>query len=277
MLGVLYTRDPKLLDPITPAIRTSGALFKRNARGKWRFHFTDARGEVDRIEEQRQLFLLNSTGRKGTWDDRSRAHARTWAAGLATVFENPTAIQLQRDFTVPRLYNFALPYAKRQLDAAPQTPIGNAFTCAFLSFAANNPTRAEQALRTAMQAWGPQPAYTREWLVAVLERLTFQSGITIYPHRYNAIRPVLERLYQLDLPDFASGLQGNLSPLEIQSILVHQFGYHLGTSGPQGDGVDGVWGIKSTRALMEFQRRNNIDADGLPDAVTNAALIKAKK
>jgi hypothetical protein len=276
MLGMIYARDPKLLDPLTPMMRVSGVLFKRNARGNWRFHFVDARGEVDRVEEQRQLFLLNSTGRKGSWDDKSRNHACGWAAALASVFENQAAIAIQRDYTVPRLFGFALPFAKRHLDAAPQNDIGRAFTAAYLSFAANNPTKAEQALRVATQTWVGKSPYTQEWLVHVLERLTFHSGITIYPYRYNAIRPILESLFHLDLPDIAASLQGKLSSFEIQGILVRKLGYDLGTSGPLSDGVDGIWGAKSTRALLDFQRRNAIAGDGLPNVATNDALIKLR-
>lgn len=273
MLGATYAQDPDLLAPLTEQMRLSGVAFRKNAKGRYRFFFIDKRGEIDRREEQQQLFLLGSTGRKGDWDASSRAHAKAWAAALATVYENRAAIEAQRDFTVPRLFRFAMQPALRMLDTAPHTSIGRAFVAAYLSFAANSPRRANDALVAAQSEWGAKPSWTKDWLVAMLRSLTFHSRIAIYPHRYNAIRPVLERLYNIDLPDLAESLGDQLSPAEIQQLLVRVLGYDLGKSGPNADGVDGAWGPKSRSALTDFQRRHDITGDGLPGPETNKALL----
>jgi hypothetical protein len=280
MLGVLAARDANLLNPLALVMSQSGVKFKTNAKGRFRFHFSDERGEVDRTTEQKQMFLLRSDGTKGSWDQQSRDHAKNWAAALSTVFQNPTAIAAQRDYTAPRLYSFALNAAKTLFKEpeAHNTPVGQAFVCAYLSFAANNPARADKSLQEALKTWDPTrgPKWSPRWLIHILEKLTFHSGVTIYPHRYNAIRPVLERFFGIDLPDRSEQLQGLLSPTEIQSILVHQLGYDLGKSGPKSDGVDGAWGAKSRAALMDFERRNNLDSDGLPDPKANEALLRVR-
>jgi hypothetical protein len=279
MLGVAAERSMSLLAPLSNIMAHARVTFKKNAKGRYRFFFDDARGEVDRTDEQRQLFLRGS-GRKKSWTEDDKNYAKVWAAALAEVYAEPNAIATQRDYTTPRLYNFALPTAL-ELFKAPEakgSPIGQAFICAYLSFAANNPARADSSLKDALKTWRTQngPVWSPRWFNHVLERLTFASGVTIYPHRYNAIRPVLERLFGIDLPDRSDQLKGLLSPIEIQDILVHTLNYDLGKSGPKGDGVDGQWGKKSTAALADFERRNNLDGDGLPDAKTNAALLKAR-
>ncbi len=255
-------------------------VFKKNAKGRWRFHFSDTRGEVDRTIEQQQMFLLRSNGAKGSWDQQSKDYAKLWAASLSTLFQNQQAIEAQRDYTVPRLYSFALPAAQAlfKMPEAKSTPLGQAFICAYLSFAANNPARADRSLQEALKTWDSSkgPMWSPRWLIHVLEKLTFFSGVTIYPHRYNAIRPVLERFFGIDLPDRSEQLQGLLSPTDIQSILVHILKYDLGKSGPKGDGVDGAWGAKSRAALMDFERRQGLDSDGLPDPKTNDALLRVR-
>jgi putative peptidoglycan binding protein len=279
MLGVAAAQSKSLLAPLTGVMGLAGVEFKQNSRGRWRFFFQDTRGEVDRLAEQQQLFL-RGPGSKGSWTDTNREYAKAWAAALAEVYQEPNAIATQRDYTVPRLYDFALKTAKDLFNSpeAKTSPIGQAFICAYLSFAANNPARADASLKDALKTWNTQkgPVWSPRWFNHVLERLTFASGVTIYPHRYDAIRPVLERLFGIDIPDLSDQLADLLSPLEIQGILVHQLHYDLGKSGPNGDGVDGQWGKKSTAALADFERRNGLDGEGLPDANTNAALLKVR-
>jgi len=279
MLGMAAERSASLLSPLNNIMAHARVEFKKNAKGRYRFFFQDERGEVDRADEQQQLFLRGS-GRKKTWTEDNKNYAKVWAAGLAEVYAEPNAIVTQRDYTVPRLYNFALPTAM-ELFKAPEakgSPIGQAFICAYLSFAANNPARADASLKDAIKTWNTQngPVWSPRWFNHILERLTFASGVTIYPHRYDAIRPVLEKLFGIDIPDRSEQLHGLLSPIEIQILLVHKLKYDLGKSGANGDGVDGQWGKKSTAALADFERRNNLDGDGLPDAATNAVLLKVR-
>lgn len=273
MLGATVGRSEHLLDPIRPMLEASAAEFKRNSRGRWRFHFKDDRGEVDRTVEQQRLFLA-CDGRKGSWDDFARDHAKGWAAALSSVYEQPAAIAAQRDFTVPKLKLFALPFARAFVDTAPGTPVGRAFVAAFLSFAANNPKWAATSLQNAVEENRTTDYMSIGWLVTVLRHLTFDPQIAIYPQRYNAIRPVLERLYGINLPDFAAELSSAggdswLSTEQIQGLLV-DLGYNIGPSG-----VDGRWGPKSQAALAAFQAKFGLEADGWPDPATNEKLLRA--
>lgn len=275
MLGAVAERDPSLLDPLKHMMALANVTFRQNARGRWRFFFGDARGEVDRISEQQQLFLLHSTGLERTWDAASKDYAKGWAAALASVFEAPAAILAQRDYTAPRVRSFATAFAAKWIAQAPSSGIGQAFVCSYLSFAANNPTWADQALQSAVGR-SKAPAWTMDWFIDVLYDLVFHAGITIYPARYAAIRPLLERMFAIDLPDFADQLSASsaMSSTEVQQYLV-DLGYDLGSSGQLGNGVDGKWGNKSITALAEFERRHGLVADGWPDVSTNEVLRHA--
>lgn len=281
MLGKVYDRDPALLDPLAPAM-AEGVEFKKNAKGKYRF-FTGG-VEVVTSEQQQKLFLLNSNGQQGTWDDASKAYAKTWAAGMSSVFQHPAAQKAQAEFTTARLRSyFIVKDAQAVLWGAdeqlPSTGWVGAIRAAFTSFAANLPAVAAEQLKKAPLAgltkWSP------EWGIALLKQLTFGPGITIYPHRYEKIRPVIEALYGVDLPDFAADLeawqlQHGIDPaataptfttvLEIQSELLAQ-GYDLGPAG-----ADGRMGVKTTNAIRTFQQLHGLGPDGVVGPKTRAAL-----
>ncbi|MCI0562994.1 MAG: hypothetical protein MN733_31340, partial [Nitrososphaera sp.] len=121
MLKAVYAHSPSLLDPLLPAMAQTGASFNTFSN---KMFVNGPRGVVDTLEEQQKLFLLNSNGQKGTWDDASTQHAKTWAACMATVFENPEAQRVQASFTSARLRGFLLPFAKSVFGLSPQTPVG---------------------------------------------------------------------------------------------------------------------------------------------------------
>jgi hypothetical protein len=296
MLGVAAGRGLSAISELNAALSAANAEFKKNAKGNWRFFFKDERGEVDRLQEQQQLFLLRSDGLKGNWDDESKAYAKVWAAGISSVWTHQDAIQAQRDFTVPRLMWFLTGAAKATL-FGPGTPQDNdgwngALRAGYLSFAANLPAVAAKQLAIAVQAT-KAPAFSPDWCVAVLQQLTFGPQIAIYPRRYNAIRPTLERLFGVDLPDFAAELQTWKSQVltpptdpvpsgltladfdtveEYQRELIAE-GYDLGP-----DGADGVMGRLTKAAIVQFQQVHGLTADGIVGPNTrNAFLAEAIK
>jgi hypothetical protein len=277
-----------LLDPVLgmPGARALGVTFHRPHAGAHKRFFLDG-VEVKTKEQQRRLFLLDSDGKKGSWDQASKEHAMGWAQVMVDLFAKPAAIVAQSAFTAARLHRFELPFARSLVQAAPSEPLGNAFVCAYLSFAANNSTWANKYLQVADGAMlGKAPRWSLPWLAEVLKQLTFGPRCAIYPHRYNKIRPVLERNFGIDLPDFAQDLegwecttraQGTLLQLhEIQQILV-DLGYDLGSSGKAGNGVDDVWGHKTQTALAQFQTQVGLEpADGWPGPDTHSALAAVR-
>jgi hypothetical protein len=276
MLGAAAETNRALIASVDAFAAKVGVDFKKNARGRYRFVFRDQRGEVSDSNEQKQLFLLRSNGKRGSWDAESKAHAKGWAAAISSVWEQPAAQRVQGTYTAKRLSGFALPFAAKVLAAAPKDDLGAAFKAGYLSFAANNPTWANQHLEIATRA-ASAPAYSRDWLIEVLKELTFGPKVAIYPHRYARIRPVLEQLYGVDLPDLAEDLRRwvaeNGEPLDAtaaQEILI-QLGFDLGPFG-----ADGKIGKTTRQALITFQQQRGLEPTGEVDAPTRRELLAAR-
>lgn len=289
LLGAIAEKDPTLLQPLSPALGASGADFVKTPRGRWRFQFHDGRGEVDTGQEQEQLFLLHSNGHRGTWDEESRVHAKLWAACLANMLSQPAAVETQVNYVASRMTMFAMPEAKQILFKDPATNDGwvGAMRAGFLSFAGNLPAVANKHLKIALQS-APGAKWSKDWCVHVLKELTFGPKIAIYPQRYNAIRPVLEHLYGVDLPDMAKELEewkahfdaevevpaskeepDFTDPPQIQAFLM-AMGYDLGPAG-----ADGILGRKTKEALRTFQSLHGLVDDGIVGPKTRAELLKA--
>jgi putative peptidoglycan binding protein len=273
MLGEVSHADRSMLREVDLLCDEVGVTLKDVGIGsvsKWRFQRKSDYEVIDTTAEQQSLFYLHSTGEKGTWDSASKDRAMRWAYAIGTVFTYPQAQFAQRIFTADRLLGFASSFARPILDAAPRHSVGRAFKASYLSYAVNNPRWASDALKAAVTAPAVPTAWSQDWLIHVLKYLTFNAKISIYPSRYRALRPVVENLYEINLPDFADELQkwkaGGarvMEPTEIQAALV-KLGYDLGPSG-----VDGKWGPKSSEALLLFEQQHGIpNPDGRPDPVT---------
>ncbi len=283
MLGHTAEVAPESLRPLQEWCNTLGVSFRKNNRGRWRYFVAHSdgrtrwpRGEVDRPSEQDQLYRLHSTGHRGTWDEESIGHAKRWAAALASVYLEPRAQRAQVAFTVKRLGWFVQKRVRPIFDGAPDTGLGRAFQAAYLSFAANNPTWAARHLQRATLSTTAE-RYSEGWLTEVLKELTFGPGVAIYPHRYDAIRPVLERHFGIDLPDMATELRrfeaqhgSAVSAAELQRILADA-GYDLGPAG-----LDGVYGPKTIEAMTSFQETHGLEPTGYPGPATRDALFAVR-
>lgn len=284
LLGAAANRDPALLDPLQPALAAAKASFKQRADGKWRF-FEDGRGEVNTMARQQALFL-GCSGLKGAWAPEAKARAALWAACVASVWENPEACSAQVKYTADRLGMFHTKDSMAILHG-PGAPADNAgwvgaVRAAYLSFAANLPAVASEQLRLAVSQTNSAP-WTEPWVIAILRQLTFGPKIAIYPARYEKIRPKLEALYGVDLPDFSHDLSewhaeielntipgmapDFLEPAEVQEELIAE-GFDLGPKG-----ADGVYGPKTKQAIREFQQKHGLSADGVVGPNTRKVLL----
>jgi hypothetical protein len=270
MLGSVHVWGQDLLKPVHDYARHTGMVFKKNHQGMWRFFYRRCNGEVNTEALQDRMFHLNSSGKKGTWDDASKSHAKGWAAAISSVWEQPEAQKAQRGFTIPMLHNFAFGDSKRILQNLPDTDLAKAFEAAYLSYAINNPSRAAEWLAYTMET-SPHPTFGMSWFIDVLRNLTFGPKISIYPHRYDAIRAKLEKHYRTDLPDFASelatwkaetGHEHFYDTTEVQDALI-VLGYDLGPWG-----TDNKYGPKTTAAVKKFETDNGLEPDGIMDPVT---------
>jgi peptidoglycan hydrolase-like protein with peptidoglycan-binding domain len=282
MLGEVAVRDVDILNDVYNHGNATGITFERGPTGKWRFKFKDSRGFVDNAFKQQQLFYRTGTGKKGTWTNDSKLYAKGWAAAISTVWQDPVAQAIQSEYTYARLPQFLTVTAKNFFNARPMNTVADAIYAAYVSFAVNNPTWASASLTKAIAS---MPNGTSWWtlphLIHVLKHLTFSPQVAIYPHRYNAIRPVLEKLYHVELPDFAkelqvwkdtTGLPTKFTTKQLQQGLI-SLGYDLGPKG-----ADGSYGKYTKDALFSFEQMNNVPAefqDGMIDVHTYPVLEKA--
>ena len=200
MLGRVITDcgEEKVFVPLSEALTQSNATFKKNEAGQWRFF--NEKGEVSSNAQQRQLFMLGC-GQLGTWHPKAIQHAKMWAAGLANVFADPAAQKAQVDYTVPRLKEFLFGNVRTSLyDGSPDEGWVACARAAVISFAVNVPGMTaplymSYATTTKAKKW------SSDWVVGLLKHITFQGPKSnIWLARYNAIRPVLEKLYGVKLP-----------------------------------------------------------------------------
>ncbi len=285
LLGHILSKNPSLIAPLQPALDASNAEFKQKGGGKWRFFFKDG-NEVDQHDEQTKLFLLNSSGLQGSWDSASKEHVKLWVATFANTLIQPEADAAQVEYTAARVKTFATREAAAIIfDGAPDTGWVAGLRAAYLSYAANLPAVASKQLLAAVAAT-TAPKWSPDWCITVLKQLTFGPNISIYPGRYNKIRPVIEKNWGINLPDFAEELKAwqasqdaDIDPPashepsfqtveEIQSFLI-SLGYDLGPAG-----VDGKAGKKTQEAIQTFQRLNGLVSDGLVGPKTRAKMLE---
>ncbi len=278
LLGVLLEAEPALKTYLGPALQQAGADFKKNAAGKWRFFMGGV--EVTTEAQQKKLFFKNASGLKNSWDDDSKAYAKLWAASFANLLEDSRGHDAQTGYCADFVMNFATKDAKALLfnSALPSTGWVGATRAIYLSYAGNLPSVADKHLKIALGATKAK-AWSKDWCLDIAKELAFGPQITIFPGRYDKIRPWVERYYGVDLPDFSSELQiwrtamggpeaSFESVCEIQEFLLTQ-GFDLGPAK-----ADGVMGRKTRDALIAFQKANGLKADGQIGPKTRAKMLE---
>lgn len=269
LLGECFLQDPKLLAPLSEIMRDTEATLRRNTLGAWRFYVRGS--EVATVSQQSALFRGKASGLLGSWDAASKLRIQRWAAGVASVFQHEAAQRIQLAYTLPRMRSFVLRPSQAIL-WGPDTPkedvgLYGALRAAHISFSANLQTHADESFRRAVRESKAQK-WSEDWVADALEGLVLGSGIAIYPHRYRTIRPVLERLYGVDLPDSIEPQSSLADPVVMQRALI-ALGFDLGPRG-----ADGQVGPRTREALRLFQTRANLTADGVFGPLTRAAMEK---
>lgn len=273
--GVDISALTEFFKPRAEFVKLPGA----NGGSTWRWKFKDGR-VVDSAAEQQELYHLGCNGLKGMWSPAQKSYARSFAAAAATVFESEESIQSQLRYTGLRLHMFLTTTARKLLlqPGERESNVRDAAIAAFYSFSANLPAVAEKQMQKL--ASKPVDIHSEEWLAEMLRTLTFGPGIAIYPGRYNKIRPVIERLYGVDLPDMAEELRKlpppvvtssglDLStPQGLQAALI-RVGYDLGPAG-----ADGVIGRKTQAAIRLFQSAHGLEVDGIAGKLTQGKLAE---
>lgn len=194
-----------VLKALKPALALSRADFKKNIVGQWRFFHKGI--EVTSRGQQQDMFL-GCDGHENSWDEDKRANAKIWAISLANVWSDPLARKVQDDYTKKRLLGFVMKDARQILfDGTTDAGWNGMLRAAYISFAANNPQKANDNLVKAAGSTNA-PKWSPAWCIHALKQMTFGPNIDIYGERYNKIRPWLEKLWAgVTLPKDAGQLK----------------------------------------------------------------------
>lgn len=255
------------------------ADFKRNARNQWRLIFLDGRGEVDTPDKMRLMYLGGSTGQKGGYSEEQKAHAREVAAAFASLWDNPQMRAAQIAHLKPTLTSYVLARSRTALWQDPsQDGLPGALKAAVVSYGANIPSTADRLFFEATQSSAWNGASDVDKFTIAMRSLVFGSKVGIWPGRYEKIQPVLEKLFDVDLPsledlagpdDSVEGADDDLNTISgIQGFLIGH-GFDLGPTG-----ADGVIGNKTREAVVTFQCSKGLTPDGIVGPATRSAMLE---
>lgn len=185
--------------------------FKKNTAGLWRFFFKGGQ-EVKTLEQQRQLFLGSSTtGKQGSWTPETIAHAKSVAAWFVNFWQLPLFRTVQAEYIKNKLPKFVMKEAHQILFATMRTDQqfswDGALRAAYYSFAANLPSIASKSIQVAVARPDWESADSADKFRIGLQALTFAPNIEIYAARYEAIAPVLAKIFGVDIPKHAQELK----------------------------------------------------------------------
>ena len=237
------------------------------------------------------LRLYGCDGKANSWTPEAKQAASDFAKAIVLFLRDGEAPMLAQNYICERLLNFVVPSVRAQLFSGDVSRLEErgwlgALQAAYMSFSANLPAVAAKQLETYVKEKGVWTPTDPKFVVGLIQRLTFGPQIAIYPDRYNKIRPVIERLYGVDLPDTAGLLknwvtEGNTAPVQLSTKQVQEILLQLSNEKTRYDlgpaGADGVMGQKTLDAVRLFQRSRGLVADGLVGPKTAQALVQASE
>lgn len=229
--------------------------------------------------------LYGCDGRAGSWTKETKDRAKGFAETVIEALRAEGAPALAQEFTTSRMLRWVTQDVLNLLyaDGLEFSGWKGALQAGFFSFSANMPrVAADQFMAHVRERGGKAKLDDPDFVIGALQRMTFGPGFAIYGARYSTIRPVIERLYAVDLPDTPALLKGwvnkgggTWSPPEhsnsdLQKMLI-TLGYDLGPAG-----ADGILGKKTAAAVKSFQLIKGVyPADGNLTPSTVEALVQA--
>ncbi len=266
MLGGCVEVDPDKMKNILGSLPTPATL-KKNSRGLWRFFFLDGR-EVESTAQMREMFLSGAIGLKNQWSPQQEEFAKKVAVIFANLWEDERFRKVQSNWSKSSLPRFIMPQTKKVFLTLPSdSGWQGALKAAVISYSMNNPKTADLQFvkATSNPAWSGS-SDEEKFSLAMTEMV--KNGIGIWPGRYEDIAPVLREEFGVNVPPLESIQRGAVSmePLktavDVQKFLI-SMGYDLGPKA-----VDGVIGKKTTAAILDFQRSNQLQQTGTLDKGT---------
>lgn len=248
-----------------------------NGYAPMRLFFKDGSGMVDNAAAMRKAYLGGSSGLKGQWTEPQKAWAKQVAIVMADMWQSEGLRQMQLGYVKGRMFGFALPRARSTIMNNPnKNAWSGALQAMYISYAANLPALADKCLARAETH--PRWLTTDENKFRIYAQEALKSGVDIWPRRYKDISPSLSALFNIKVPsldELASSINRDFGPIDqltsvagLQSALI-RLGYDLGPAG-----ADGLYGVKTKKAVADLQGKYGLEADGIVGPLTRELMLK---
>jgi hypothetical protein len=176
-----------------------GINFGQNENKQWRWFKNGV--ECKSLQSLRDLYLGGSSGKKGEWSIKQKNIAMQWVVIMANIWDNKKARNLQLKYIASKINLFTYGKSKEELIESNKSWIGwpGAVKALYISYSANNPAEANRLVLESLES-NPHFKWSENWSIQLIKDLALKSNFSIWPNRYNHIRPVIEKLYGVILP-----------------------------------------------------------------------------
>lgn len=270
LIGRCFEADPHTIESALLSLPVPAGI-RKNGKGEWRFHFLDGR-DVETSEDMKEMFFGGCSGISSEWTSEGKQAAKEVAVIFANIWDSAICRKAQADWTKKNIPSFLTPDLKKAL------PIGTegfqgALRAAVNSFSINNPAASAKLFLQASSSPDWDELSDEERFTHAMKKIVLESPIKIWPERYKKIESLLERAFGVSLPSIEELKGGedlvdsSLKTLKgVQEFLVSQ-GFDLGPKA-----ADGVFGKKTSAALVNFQMKHSIQVTGIVDSSTLEAM-----
>jgi hypothetical protein len=205
----------------------------------WRFYVNGV--EINTKQLQQNMFL-STDGLKGSWNNESKLYAKQTASALCSVYDYEPFKKTQEEYAKSLLTKFVYKDAQDLIFSMESNDgYTGAMKAAYISFAGNSPTVANNCAREMKHNEIFDIMNDEDKCVSMIRSLVFDSEISIWPVRYDKIRKTIEKLFNVNLPDFSSELKQwnnnykyGKTLHEVQAAL-DNLGYDIGPKGINGE------------------------------------------
>jgi len=198
-----YCGLEKINEIFDPVFKLTNAKFIKINPTSWRFYHPQ-HGIISTANQQKLLYFGDSNGNaKGTFDDKKKTLAKTWAMCFANVWTIPGSIEIQTDFTKEKLMSgFVWGNLKTELFSGTQedTGIVGATRALILAYAVNSPAVVVKQYDIGKK--NSHEKFSEQWCYEVLREIVVGGGVDVWKARWSAKKPYVDTMFHVSLPTY---------------------------------------------------------------------------